>query len=70
METIKIKDVQYFINLFERKKTPFTIYQTLSTTKIITDTDTLTYTNTTNRLNNYELNLIKKVKKEFELIVK
>lgn len=64
METIKINDVQYFINLFERKKVPFTIYQTLSTTKIVTDTDTLTYTNTTNRLNNYELNLIKKVKKD------
>ena len=62
METIKIKDVQYFINLFERKKIPFTIYQTLSTTKIVTANDTLTYTNTTNRLNNYELNLIKKVK--------
>jgi hypothetical protein len=64
METIKIKDVQYFINLFERKKIPFTIYQTLSTTKIVTGDKLLTYTNTTNRLNNYELNLIKKVKKD------
>ena len=64
MNTVKIKDVNYFVNYFERKKIPFKIYQTLSTTKIITDTDTLTYTNTTNRLNNYELNLIKKVKKD------
>ena len=64
MNNIKIEDVDYFIEMFEYRKTPFKIYQTLSTTKIVTDTDTLTYTNTTNRLNNYELNLIKKVKKD------
>lgn len=64
MSIIKIKDVNYFVNYFERKKIPFKIYQTLSTTKIVTDIDTFTYTNTTNRLNNYELNLIRKVKKD------
>jgi hypothetical protein len=64
MSNIKIKDVDYFIKMFEYRKTPFKIYQTLSTTKIVTDSDTLSYTNTTNRLNNYELNLIRKVKND------
>lgn len=64
MSNIKIQDVDYFIKMFEYRKTPFKIYQTLSTTKIVTDSDTLSYTNTTNRLNNYELNLIRKVKND------
>jgi hypothetical protein len=50
--------------MFEYKKIPFKIYQTLNTTKIVTNTDTYTYTNTSGKLNNYELNLIRKVKKD------
>lgn len=63
MDKIEVEEIDYYINYFERNKIPFKIYQTLNTAKIVTATDTLTYTNKINKLNNYELNLIRKVKK-------
>ena len=59
---MKIRDPLFYINHFEENKIPFQLEQTLYTQKIITNDKTLFYTGKTG-LNNYELNLIKRVKK-------
>jgi hypothetical protein len=63
VDKIEVEEIDYYINYFERNKIPFKIYQTLNTAKIVTANEVLTYTNKINKLNNYELNLIRKVKK-------
>ena len=63
---MKIRDPLFYINYFQREKIPFRLEQTLYTQKIVTKDKTFYYTGKTG-LNNYELNLIKRVKKVAQL---
>lgn len=58
---IKVRDINFYIRWLKKEGKPFILEQTLYTKKIITETQVFYY-NANSGLNNYELNLIKKVK--------
>jgi hypothetical protein len=68
MQVIKVKNIAFYIERMKAKKIPFTIEQTLSTTKLKTSEATYYYVESASKLNNYELSLINKVKNDVKAL--
>ena len=63
---VKVRNIDFYIERCKARKIPFKIEQTLSTTKLYFDDKVYHYVENTSKLNNYELNLINRVKKDIQ----
>lgn len=63
---VKVRNIDFYIERCKSRKIPFKIEQTLSTTKLYFDDKVYHYVENTSKLNNYELNLINRVKKDIQ----